>query len=379
MKRLITIISVLVLAFALNFTPACQKAVPAEEAQEEEEAEEKEYTEKFGVISSNETWSGVVQVTGDILVENDVTLTILPGTKVLISASSDKSNMFGKETCEEEDIKDFDMLKGINQEWENICGVHKGEPFRDEGNHISIQIGGELHAVGTSDEPIIIKSDAETPSRYDWNHFMIHSGILSYAQVSNYRVLEMSSNVIINHNTLSNIGECGLGVYVDNITIEYNEIYDAGHELIDIGLSPTIRYNILGPNPDHAGIVIGGGNPIIEHNHFIETGAMIVILEGMERPTTIKIMYNTFDKEGALMLGCASGKIEKNNIYCIIRTGSDCPVESLDLSNNYWGTTDKELLYKRLVEPDDLDLKIGRKITYEPYLTEAVEIGLPVQ
>jgi len=79
------------------------------------------------------------------------------------------------------------------------------------------------------------------------------------------------------------------------------------------------------------------------------------------------------------MLGCASGKIEKNNIYCtIILTGSNCPVESLDLSNNYWGTTDKELLYKRLVEPEDLDLKIGRKITYEPYLTKAVEIGLSV-
>jgi len=340
-----------------------------------QQIEEKEDTEKFGVISSNETWSGVVQVTGDILVEHDVTLTILPGTKVLISANSDKSNMFGKGPCEEGDIKDFDMLKGINEEWENKCGVHKGEPFRDEGNHITIQIGGELHAVGTSDEPIIIKSDAKTPGRYDWNHFIIHNGILSYTQVSNYRAMEIGSNVVIDHNTLSNIGELGLGMCSNN-TIEYNKIFDSGHELIGTGgASPIIRYNILGPNPAHAGIVMEGGNPIIEHNHFIETGGMITILEGTANPI---IMYNTFDKEGALMLGCVLGKIEKNNIYCTISlTGSNCPVESLDLSNNYWGTTDKELLYKRLVEPDDPDLKIGRKIIYEPYLTEAVEIGLP--
>jgi hypothetical protein len=310
-----------------------------------------------------------------------VTLTILPGTKVLISANSDKSNMFGKWTCEEGDIKDFDMLKGINEEWENKCGVHKGEPFRDEGNHISIQIDGKLDAVGTADKPIIIKSDAETPDRYDWNHFIVRNGILSYAQVSNYRTLEVGSNVEISHNTLSNIGECGLGIYVDNnIIIEYNEIYDAGHEVIDIGsmASPTIRYNILEPKPYNAGIIVAGGNPIIEHNHFMGTGGLIAILEGTGWPTMIEITYNTFDEDGALMLGCASGKIENNNIYCTIVTGSNCPVETLDLSNNYWGTTDKELLYKRLVEPDDADIEIGRKITYEPYLTEAVEIGLPV-
>jgi hypothetical protein len=371
MKKIILTFGILVLVIigiGIIFISGCAQQI-----------EEKEDTEKFGVISSSETWSGVVRVTGDILVENDVTLTILPGTKILISANSDKSNMFGKGPCEEGDIKDFDMLKGINEKWENMCGVHKGEPFRDEGNHITIQIGGELHAVGTSDEPIIIKSDAETPGRYDWNHFIINNGILSYTQVSNYRTLEIGSNVKINHNTLSNIGELGLGIYSNN-TIEYNKIFDSGHELIGTGqASPIIRYNILGPNPAHAGIIIEGGNPIIEHNHFIETGGMIVIPEGIESPTTIKIMYNTFDKEGALMLGCVLGKIEKNNIYCtIILTGSNCPVESLDLSNNYWGTTDKELLYKRLVEPEDLDLKIGRKITYEPYLTKAVEIGLSV-
>lgn len=337
-----------------------------------QQIEEKEDTEKFGVISNNETWSGVVQVTGDIIVEDGVTLTILSGTKVLISANSDKSNMFGKDACEE--VEDFDMLKGINEEWENKCGVHKGEPFRDEGNHITIQIEGKLHAVGNSDKPIIIESDAETPGRYDWNYFMICNGILSYTQVSNYRAMEIGSNVVMDHNTLSNIGECGLCIYVDNV-IEYNKIYDAGHELIGIGsASPTIRYNILGPNPAHAGIVIAGGNPIIEHNHFVETGAMIIILEGTENPI---IMYNTFEKEGALMLGCASGKIENNNIYCTILSPNNCPVESLDLSNNYWGTTDKELLYKRLVEPDDPDMKSGRKIIYEPYLTEAVGIGLP--
>ncbi len=35
-----------------------------------------------GVMATNETWSGTVTLTGDVTVPNNVTLTILPGTRV---------------------------------------------------------------------------------------------------------------------------------------------------------------------------------------------------------------------------------------------------------------------------------------------------------
>ena len=42
----------------------------------------------YGVISSDTTWSGSVQVTGDILVEPQATLTLSPGTQVYVLANS---------------------------------------------------------------------------------------------------------------------------------------------------------------------------------------------------------------------------------------------------------------------------------------------------
>jgi len=123
------------------------------------------FTEKYGIIREDETWCGNILVTGDILVKESVTLTILPGTEILVKANNDKNNLFGHYECG--GIADFDMLKGTNNRWDNICGVHRTEPFRDEGNHISVIIRGTLKAVGEPNNRIVIKSDAQKPGIYD--------------------------------------------------------------------------------------------------------------------------------------------------------------------------------------------------------------------
>ena len=117
-----------------------------------------EFTEKYGIISQDQTWSGNILVTGDILVDEGVTLTILPAAQILVRANTDKDNLFGHNECG--GIAEFDMLQGINNKWEDKCGLLIGEPFRDEANHISIRIMGTLHAVGEPDNRIVIKSDA---------------------------------------------------------------------------------------------------------------------------------------------------------------------------------------------------------------------------
>jgi hypothetical protein len=238
---------------------------------------------KSGVLNKDEVWSGTIHVTGDINVISDVTLTILPGTTVLISANNDINNLFGHWECD--GIENYDLLIGIKEEDNFNCGVHKGEPYRDEANHISIMINGTLKAIGTEEDRIVFKSDSPHSTIYDWNHFDIHNGILSYADVENYRVLETKGDVEISHNNLKNMGECGVCANSDKAKILFNKISYAGHELIDMhDSSPFIHSNHLGPNPNRAGIIIDGGSPQITANKIEGCGGGINFISLPDQP-----------------------------------------------------------------------------------------------
>jgi hypothetical protein len=219
-----------------------------------------------GHIRQDEIWKGEIHIIGDIVVDEGVTLTIEPGTVVRIAANQDVENLFDWP---------FDMKIGIQTEVNNINGVHRGEPYRDEGHHISIRIAGTLHAVGTPEKMITITSDSSSPGIYDWGHFEFAHGILSYSKVEYYRVLGPGNGTEVSHNILQHIGECGVCAN-STAVVEYNTISYAGHELIDMHQSsPTIRNNSLGPNPDHAGIVIDGGSPQILNNTIYGCGGGI--------------------------------------------------------------------------------------------------------
>lgn len=228
-----------------------------------------------GYIGKDEIWRGEIHIVGDILVEEGVTLTIEPGTVVRVAANQDLNN-----------LRDwpFDMAQGIQNEVENINGVHYGEPYRDEGNHISIIIMGTLHAVGTPDQLITITSDSPTPGIYDWNHFEFHHGILSYSVVEYYRNIDPGDGTEVSNNILQHIGECGVCAN-STVVVEHNTISDAGHELVDMhDSSPTIRNNHLGPNPGRAGIVIDGGSPQILNNVIEDCAGGIVFISPPDNP-----------------------------------------------------------------------------------------------
>jgi parallel beta-helix repeat protein len=85
-------------------------------------------------------------------------------------------------------------------------------------------------------------------------------------KVEYYRVLGPGNRTKVTHNILQHIGECGVCAN-STVVVEDNVISYAGHELVDMHQSlPIIRNNILGPNPDHAGVVIDGGSPNILNN-----------------------------------------------------------------------------------------------------------------
>ena len=239
-----------------------------------------------GYIWSNEIWRGEIRIIGDIIVKEGATLTIEPGTTVLVAANQDVENLFDWS---------FDMQQGIRQEQPGedpyYQGVHFGEPFRDEGNHISIRVHGTLHAVGTPEQIITITSDSPTPGIYDWNFFDFDNGILSYCIMEYYRCLNPGNDTEVSHNILRHVGECAIGAN-SSVVVESNTISYAGHELIDMhNSSPTIRNNDLGPNPDHVGIVIDGGSPEIVNNTIEGCYTGILFISPPDAPT---IEDNTF-------------------------------------------------------------------------------------
>jgi hypothetical protein len=238
----------------------------------------------FGIISQDEIWSQEMHITGDIRVEEDATLTIMPGTMVTIAANSDANNLIAEEV---------EMRQGIQNESENLFGVHLGEPWRDEGNHISIIIKGTLQAIGTPDNMITITSDSPTPGIYDWNRFQFEHGSLSYVKMSYYRICSSGPDTVVSHNILSNVGECAIGN--TSGIIEFNDISYAGHELIDLhGASPIIRNNQLGPNPEMVGIIIDGGAPDICENTIEGCGSGIVYLSESDA----QVLDNVFCDNG---------------------------------------------------------------------------------
>jgi hypothetical protein len=234
-----------------------------------------------GIIRQDETWRGQIHVVGDIIVERGYTLTIEPGTKITIAAKSDSNNLNTDEFNLKQGIRE--PLPGINPDYQ---GVHPGEPFRDEANHISIHILGTLHAVGTPDQRIIITSDSPDPEVWDWNAFTFNDGILSFCTLEYYRTLHTRHGIISN-NVLRHVGECAvcIGPFDSGkVTVENNMISFAEHELIDIqGGNHIIRNNYLGPNPGilcHSGIVIVDGMPEICCNQIYGCKSGIVLIGG---------------------------------------------------------------------------------------------------
>jgi hypothetical protein len=239
-----------------------------------------------GRITWDEIWRGEIHIIGDVIVEEGVTLTIEPGTLVRVAANQDVENLMDWP---------FDLKQGVNTEDTYEHGVHFGEPFRDEGHHISIIVNGTLHAVGTPGQMITITSDSPTPGVYDWNHLGMAHGSLSYCTVEYYRAFDPGDGTEISHSILRHVGECAVCAN-STAVIEHNTISYAGHELIDMHQSsPVIRNNHLGPNPGHAALTIDGGSPQIVDNVIEGCGQGIHFISPPGNPN---IVGNTFLNNG---------------------------------------------------------------------------------
>ncbi len=125
-----------------------------------------------GTIASDTTWSGTVRITGNVTVSNGVTLTILPGTRVLF-----------------------------------------------DGKYM-IKVFGRMVAVGTSSQRISFYPVEENPSGISWNGIIFQGGIkdeistLEYCDIrdANIGVACMQQNEDL-HIKYSTIKQCTYGIY----------------------------------------------------------------------------------------------------------------------------------------------------------------------
>lgn len=233
-------------------------------------------TTKAGRITKDEIWSGEIQVKGDIEVARGTTLTIEPGTLVRVAAHADSKNLFL--------FPLFDLKSTINTTKDYDQYVHRNEPYRDEGNHVSIRIKGTLEAVGTPENGITITSASSTPSRYDWNVFAFEKGRMEYVTMEYYRAFSPGNGTLVSRSVFRHVGECGICAN-STAVVEYNTAFDTGHEIVDMhDSSPTIRFNTLGPAPEKSGIIIDGGSPTIIGNRIFNVRDGINFISPPDNP-----------------------------------------------------------------------------------------------
>ena len=135
-------------------------------------------SEVYGLILSDQVWSGEIRVIGDIFSPTNSTVIVLPGTKIIVAIKGDKSNM---------DFLPWHRKSGINT-GPFTKGVNHSEPFWDEAQKIQIHLN-ELRVFGNFASPVSFSSDSDNPSAYDFNVLSIRGGKINNGIFSNYRRL----------------------------------------------------------------------------------------------------------------------------------------------------------------------------------------------
>lgn len=160
---------------------------------------------KGGQLTQDETWSGEILVTDNVVVPTGVTLTITPGT-----------------------IVKFKHYRGYKEPWK-LTGLGVN--------------GGTIIAVGTPDEQIWFTSDADEPINGDWGGISINN---SNSSVFDYTIVEygaigieqFSSKVTVSNSIVRWCNSEGLYAEQSSPVFKNNTFYGNGYH--DIALE---QYN----------------------------------------------------------------------------------------------------------------------------------------
>ncbi len=300
-----------------------------------------ENTEVYGLILSDQIWSGEIKITGDIYSPTNSTVTILPATKVSVSIKGDKSNF---------DFLPWHRKSGVNT-GEYYRGVGPGEPFWDESEKIQIHLNN-LQVQGEPSDPVIITSDSDDPSPYDFNVLRIRSGNITNAVFSNYRRFEAGGDLSIISSVFRNTGECSICLRGGKAKIENNTFENSLKESIWVDrASPEINNNLF-INLTGAGIKMDSKRlsvPMITNNVFeMPQGVAVNIISGGQVDEGL-IARNIFSGNSQIKIACDSRlKIRDNVILGSLSFSNGC-AGSFTFGPNFWGTPDPKIVMREKI------------------------------
>jgi len=389
---------------------------------------------RTGHITEDETWSGTVHVTGEIFIDEGVTLTVSPGTTVLFAAHQDDQH--------------FGAAVPID-EW---IAQNNDPTWTQEYAESHITIRGKIIAQGTPEDMITFTSDSQTPDAGDWLQLHPSAGstfeycVIEYSR-GGIGLPDTAGDILISHNIFRHNLWTALTITSGSPTVTYNDIYHSGgHQgiavigenntpliaynqikeckvgmvisesaspaiennvitdndaaaigLIRAGESTIIRYNqISSPNgpsmhftyqdeiiyPSNRlqgeewvseGISINNSSPTIFNNNIFQCNNIGVVLLGDSSPN---INYNTIEGHNIGILFeesfVGTPTIEMNNIFNNENSNIALRFDgNVDVRNNWWGTTDPEEIQEKIRAQGEP--AIGRA-EFEPFLTEPVDI-----
>ena len=319
-----------------------------------------ESSEVYGLILSDQIWGGEIKIVGDLYSPTNSTVTLLPGTKIRVAISGDKSNM---------NFLPWHWKSGINT-GETYKGVNKGEPFWDETEKIQIHFNN-LIIQGEPSNPVIISADSENTSPYDFNVFKARSGSITNAVFSNYRRFEVDGDLVIANSTFKNTGECALCINRGVPIIENNTFENSLKESIWIRKASPIINNNLFINLTGEGIKIDSQKialPEITNNVFeMPQGTAINILNGA-KIGEVAIERNIFSGNSLINISCDSKvRIRDNVILGAVRFSGGCS-GSHTFGPNFWGTPDARVVMseKILDKYDKFEISIPTVLLTPP-------------
>ena len=192
-------------------------------------------TQVSGSIASDQVWQSRVDLVDETSVEPGATLTILPGTVVLIRHCRD----YTAEMC------------------------HK----------IGLSVSGKLIAEGTPDAPIVFTSDADDPSNGDWRFISFRD---SQGSSIRYAVVEFGQQGVNIWNSDLTIADSTIrwnnweGIYLESYAtpiIERNHIYQNGSNGIAMEQynDAVVRRNEIWGSRTH-GIHVDASRAVVEQN-----------------------------------------------------------------------------------------------------------------
>lgn len=294
--------------------------------------------EVYGLIFSDQIWEGQISIVGDIYSLTNSTVRVMPGTKILVAISGDKSNL---------DWLPWHKKSGVNT-GKPIKGVETGEPFWDESEKIQIHFNN-LEILGDVNNPAVIRSDTQRGSPYDFNVLSVKNGRIANAIFSNYRRLESQGELVIFNSTFKDTGECSLCLYSGRPKIYSSNFENSLKESIWVSkASPKISNNLF-INLVGEGIKIDSkklSSPQITNNTFeMPQGIAINIISGGNIEEGL-ITGNIFAGNSQIKIACDSKvKIRDNVILGQVSFSTGCS-GSYTFGPNFWGTPDTKIILK---------------------------------